>query len=553
MKIRQKKRMIRYSGIILFFILLLYSCLHDEFGVETYHENHIGRVFTRRTNKELTIEKARTWYESTQSPIVSTRSASTSFELLTKPNWRFSHESKKGKFEVVEVPLLIRGNAVLMDEETMMKYTEEENQKVRNISRMVIIKNIETGEIIHFIMHIIGSYSYLMNSRNFETNSYLYRTPDFDGSVLYYKPDGTLVNGWQYKSGKLVATITQGTREGMLAQKEMITRGWELQQDCQFVDKYVTYNDCEGFVYEDPEFGLGFGSNCTKKGHWETVRVCHDNWVYVEEPWYPSEGNENKGGGSGAGRGEDNGNHGGYIPQPTIGILTEELGKIIENNSNLTDTQLAKIADIISKIPENKGDFAIYSFLVNNGYKFKSVKISNSLAYYGANAGYQPESGTLVFASEENITYSTFVHEAFHLFQHKVNGEYKNEYRGLMEYERNLYMDIVFFVNEMKGDWNKYDLITNRTELWVYSGAKSEAQNDITDRYQNWLKKITKKGSKYPNIVDTEDFFHYAIFFGEVNQAYNVTNPNGYKYSKEIGYAPTALFKALILINNLNK
>ena len=49
-----------------------------------------------------------------------------------------------------------------------------------------------------------------------------------------------------------------------------------------------------------------------------------------------------------------------------------------------------------------------------------------------------------------------------------------------MEYERNLYMDIVFFVNEMKGDWNKYDLITNRTELWVYSGAKSEAQNDIT-------------------------------------------------------------------------
>ena len=156
MKIRQKKRTIRYSGIILFFILLLYSCLQDEFGVETYQENHIGRVFTRRTNKELTIEKARTWYESTQSPIVSTRSASTSFELLTEPSWRFSQESKRGKFEVVEVPLLRRGNAVLMNEETMMKYTEEENQKVRNISRMVIIKNIETGEIIHFIMHIIG-------------------------------------------------------------------------------------------------------------------------------------------------------------------------------------------------------------------------------------------------------------------------------------------------------------------------------------------------------------------------------------------------------------
>ena len=49
-----------------------------------------------------------------------------------------------------------------------------------------------------------------MNSRNFETNSYLYRTPDFDGSVLYYKPDGTLVNGWQYKSGKLVGDYNSG-------------------------------------------------------------------------------------------------------------------------------------------------------------------------------------------------------------------------------------------------------------------------------------------------------------------------------------------------------
>ena len=191
----------------------------------------------------------------------------------------------------------------------------------------------------------------------------------------------------------------------------------------------------------------------------------------------------------------------------------------------------------------------VADFRVNNGYKFKSVKISNSLAYYGANAGYQPESGTLVFASEENITYSTFVHETFHLFQHKVNGEYKNEYRGLMEYERNLYMDIVFFVNDMKGDWKRYDQITKRVENWIFSGSDTNTIKE-EESYKKWLKRATKKGNKYPLSIDLNIFFDYAKFYGKVNMSYNVRNTEGYKYDKDVGYNPTALLKALDLLNN---
>ena len=42
---------------------------------------------------------------------------------------------------------------------------------------MVIIKNLESGEIINFVMHIVGTYDYLMKAKHFEDNSYLYRAP----------------------------------------------------------------------------------------------------------------------------------------------------------------------------------------------------------------------------------------------------------------------------------------------------------------------------------------------------------------------------------------
>ena len=111
-----------------------------------------------------------------------------------------------------------------MDRETMEKYKDTERGKIRNISRMVIIKNLETGEIINFVMHIVGTYDYLMKAKHFEDNSYLYRAPDLSGSVYFYEPEGGLVNGWQYKDGKIVATISQGTEEGLEMQANADTR-----------------------------------------------------------------------------------------------------------------------------------------------------------------------------------------------------------------------------------------------------------------------------------------------------------------------------------------
>ena len=254
MKTKRIKRPVCYLVGLLAFGLILYSCLQDETDLDS--QETTGNIIKGK-NRELSIDVARSWYEAHQTPVVTTRSVATHFELMTKLHWKKGYENRKGKFEVVEVPLLTRGGAVLMDSETMEKCKDTERGKIRNISRMVIIKNLETGEIINFVMHIVGTYDYLMKAKHFEDNSYLYRAPDLSGSVYFYEPEGGLVNGWQYENGKIVATISQGTEEGLKMQATADTRS--ESSECHYESVFVEYDECTPFIYEDPEYGIGFG------------------------------------------------------------------------------------------------------------------------------------------------------------------------------------------------------------------------------------------------------------------------------------------------------
>ena len=350
MKTKRIKRPVCYLVGLLAFGLMLYSCLQDETDLDS--QETTGKVIKGK-NRELSIDVARSWYEARQTPVVTTRSVVTHFELMTKLHWKKGYENRKGKFEVVEVPLLTRGGAVLMDRETMEKYKEKERGKIRNISRMVIIKNLETGEIINFVMHIVGTYDYLMKAKHFEDNSYLYRAPDLSGSVYFYEPEGALVNGWQYEDGKIVATISQGTEEGSSMQDTIDTRGIVLKPVCHTESVYVEHNECNGFTYQDPEYGLSFGAECRKVGTWETVEVCIEVPTYEEDgntggQWDP---NENTGGGGG----------GGYQPQS----IAPKAKKLFTNH-NMSDEEWKKLEDMLDKLTDDCMGGNLYKKLYNS-------------------------------------------------------------------------------------------------------------------------------------------------------------------------------------------
>lgn len=395
MRKEKVKRRVCYFGGLLALCLILYSCLKDE---SDWDSQETSNGVIKGKNKELNLDAALSWYEAHQKPVVSTRSVDTKFELLSKLHWKKGLESRKEKFEVVEVPLLNKGGAVLMDSETMEKCKETERGKIRNISRMVIIKNLETGEIINFIMHIVGTYDYLMNAKHFEENSYLYRDPHFSGSIYFYEPEGSLVNGWKYEDGKIVATIKQGTEEGLRMQHEATTRGIPIEV-CHFEDVLAEYNDCTPFTYKDPEYGLGFGIECQTKTRWETVQVCK----YVDyddagnsDTWYP-ENNHTGGGGGGS-------TSGGYIPQTPK-------AKAIFRNSKMTENNWLALEKMLNKMTGTSIGNALYNKIIET-LNSKTIIFEFS---EGTSSQFDPSLSTLKLKT--NASSGVLFHEMFHLLQ----------------------------------------------------------------------------------------------------------------------------------------
>lgn len=336
------KRKVCYFSSFLVLCLVLYSCLQDEWDIDS-HET--ADQVVEGKNRELTVGVARSWYETGQAPVVATRSVVTNFELMTKMRWKKAYESRKGKFEVVEIPLLTRGGAVLLDKETKEKYNPAtDRKKIRSIARMVIIKNLETGEITNFVMYIIGTYDYLKKAKHFGKNSYLHRDSHFSGSICFYRPEGGLVNGWKYENGKIVGGIKQGTEVGLQMQSAATTRG---TIECYFDDVLVEYNECEGFEYYDPEYGPGFGTECHTSERWEVREICKE--YEHNDPWYPSGGGGSGSGGGGSTGGGNTGGAGGYEPpkkpqacvnvetklnSPSFNKYIQDLQKFLVDNPN---------------------------------------------------------------------------------------------------------------------------------------------------------------------------------------------------------------------------
>lgn len=63
--------------------------------------------------------------------------------------------------------------------------------------------------------------------------------------------------------------------------------------------------------------------------------------------------------------------------------------------------------------------------------------------------------------------------------------------------ERNLYTDIIFFVETLKGNWEDYDKFGLKVDGWVYTGISySDAE---ADNCHKWLSKVTNDGKIIPH------------------------------------------------------
>ena len=92
MRKEKVKRRVCYFGSFLVLCLILYSCLKDESDWELQKTSN-GVI--KGKNRELSVATALSWYEANQTPVVSTRSVDTKFELLSKLHWEKASKAER--------------------------------------------------------------------------------------------------------------------------------------------------------------------------------------------------------------------------------------------------------------------------------------------------------------------------------------------------------------------------------------------------------------------------------------------------------------------------
>lgn len=547
------KRIYLICTVCGFLFFLLYACIPDEWIVDSGHELPMKLEFGK--NSELTITAAKSWYGTHKKPVSRmVTNVHNKWGFLVSPSWNHAKEWRKGRYEVVEVSLRSNVDVIFMDKETNSKkeqMSNEEKKKIMNVGRCVILKDVISGEIRTFNMVVIGSYKYLMKDKNnLSDNNYLYRKPDFDGKVLYFNTEGEFVNGWIYKNGKIVKILspTQEIVETSSTDPNLAkSRGYS---ECHTEYYYYTYYYCPQSrstfmddwmgIYGEGEFGGKLDENGDVDGGElgdVTVVAPYCSWITVEVPYQECD--------------YDGDNNGDYIPgiDPTP-VTCPKAKKIIKKTEKLTKEQLEKLETVIVKMIEKVCYAeAIYNYLITNELNYNEVIIDPTLGGGNASAanGYLSNGEVnLKFREDDCIEYSGFLHEMVHLFQYKLDQYKGQDSRGMMEYERNLIDDILFYkqYRDKKGDFSK-DIFSEKPSSWIfgsYSGKSesTEYYNNV-ERYKKWLNRITENG--IPSSISIEDFNRWIPLFSENSRAYS--SDYGYKYN--ISYSPTALQKVLEL------
>lgn len=298
-------------------ILSVYACTREDFfsdGLKKPSEKN-----------ELTLEEAQKWYNTSQPPIfelgmgkegsadvagksgIGRNDARRNSPVLGKPNWDRAKNGRRGRYAIVEMPIKTKGQMLLMDNDTRKRMDRSHDAKsIGNSARLVIQKDLETGEMRTFIAVAVGTYDYLKRSKRIHKNSYLKREKDFEGDVLFYHLDGSLINGWRYRNGAIVSRISPASGMRVFRQAARVSSDQDtnsLQQMssggnevCDYVQVWVLVLNCGTTVYTewDDEFGevMVLDYDCTFEEQEQWVETCQ--WVPGDpdpNPGNPDPGN----------------------------------------------------------------------------------------------------------------------------------------------------------------------------------------------------------------------------------------------------------------------
>ena len=240
-------------------LAVLYGCSSDD----------DGHAVTEKPVEPLTVSEAMDWYNASVGVLAKQKStADSSDEISYKPLGDLAELFTDERWYAVESPLDFGDRNLMIMTPEVGDYTDAHgNEVAKQVLKLVVLRNKETGETYNFIMAVIPELDYMLRKGDgLDKSTYLSTDSDLDGYILFYTLDGQLINGRVYERGKVTGSINSPV-EGkktkiMMAYQMAIRYSWDQMLEGTTEDGgtntfYSTHSEIVYVtVYEDNGIGI---------------------------------------------------------------------------------------------------------------------------------------------------------------------------------------------------------------------------------------------------------------------------------------------------------
>ncbi|MBF0649304.1 hypothetical protein IR083_10775 [Dysgonomonas sp. GY75] len=209
--------------VMLVTLAVLYGCSSDD----------DGHAVTEKPVEPLTVSGAMDWYNASVGVLAKQKSTADSSDKISyKPLGDLAELFTDERWYAVESPLDFGDRNLMIMTPEVGDYTNAHGNGVaKQVLKLVVLRNKETGETYNFIMAVIPELDYMLRKGDeLDKSTYLSPDSDLDGYIFFYTLDGQLINGRVYERGKVTGSINspvEGKKtKKLIAYEICITYQW---------------------------------------------------------------------------------------------------------------------------------------------------------------------------------------------------------------------------------------------------------------------------------------------------------------------------------------
>jgi hypothetical protein len=200
------------------------------------------------------VSQAKQWYDSVYTSVSNTKQTTQStgkakHDLSKKflPNWAKANTFTKDGITYIEIPAIKNGDMAI----SFTKPKDTVNfdfSRSGSLTDLVIVKGQNNFNM--YVMTILADTSYLKGDYSkLAKNTYQKLDTNFTGAVFFNKMDGTFVNGWRYRDGVIIRSLSPYTgTSGQTIQSVSDNKlKVNFESPCGAIVGVTVYEDCYQF------------------------------------------------------------------------------------------------------------------------------------------------------------------------------------------------------------------------------------------------------------------------------------------------------------------